>query len=164
MAKVTRSNPKAFATLDVALKNLEAKQVRAGWLESAKYPDGTPVAYVAAIQELGSPSNNIPPRPFMRPTVIREKEVWKKMLASGSRSILAGKSTITEVLEQVGGYAAAQIAKSITLVFEPPLKKKTIQARLKRRKDKTITATLTKPLVDTGIMLRTVDHVVEDSK
>jgi hypothetical protein len=49
---------------------LSAGELQVGFMENADpYPDGTPVALVAAVQEFGSPSNGIPPRPFMRPAV-----------------------------------------------------------------------------------------------
>jgi hypothetical protein len=51
--EVTRSNPGAFKVIAAALKELDGKQVRAGWFESAKYEDGTLVAGIAALQEKG---------------------------------------------------------------------------------------------------------------
>jgi len=164
MATVKRDNPKAFDTLNARLKELEGKQAKVGWFATSKYEDGTPVAYIAAIQEFGSPKNNIPPRPFMRPTVIHQKNEWIQLLTSGARSILAGKSSITTVMNAIGLKASADIAKSITQVFSPPLKPATIAARKRKRADKKTLGLLTKPLVDTGLMLNTVTYVVEDDK
>ena len=45
-----------------------------GFPSGQHYPDGTNVAYVAAIQEFGAPAVNIPPRPFMQPTVKAQKD------------------------------------------------------------------------------------------
>lgn len=53
MAKVTGGDK-----LELALRRITAKvstnaRVRAGFLEDATYPDGTPIAYVAAVNEFG---------------------------------------------------------------------------------------------------------------
>lgn len=162
MAKVTRSNPKAFYDLGHRLEQLSGKVAKAGWFSTSKYEDGTPVAYIASIHEFGSPKNNIPPRPFMRPTTNREVLQWTKLLADGARAVLAGKSTAAKVMEAVGLRAAGDIARSITLVFSPPLKPATIAARRRRLSDKKTVGSLTKPLVDTGLMLATVTNTVED--
>ena len=70
--QLKRGNPKAFQTLDINLKALAKIEGKVGWFESAEYPEGTPVAYVAAIQELGH--GKIPPRPFMAPAMKKNKE------------------------------------------------------------------------------------------
>lgn len=174
MAKVTRTNPQAFYKLSHALKELDGVTAKAGWFESAKYEDGTQVAYVATIQEFGAHftkygakagdySTVIPPRPFMRPTVIREILRWTELMAAGAKAVLAGKSTASKVMEDIGLRAAADIARSITLVKSPPLKPSTIAARKRARSDKKTRGLLTKPLVDSGIMLSTVTNTVEKS-
>src|SRR6185503_1324189 len=58
-----------------------AQKVRVGFLEGATYPNGTPVAMVAAIQNFGAPSVGIPPRPFFTNMVKQNKGAWGKQLA-----------------------------------------------------------------------------------
>ncbi len=164
MATVKRSNPAAFTVLSQRLKELAGKSVKVGWFESSVYPNGTPVAYVAAIQEFGYAAGGIPPRPFMRPTISRETNAWKALLLSGSKAIIAGNATIDQVMNGVGMKAAADVAKTISQIFEPPLKPATIAARARKRKDHTITATLAKPLVDSALLINSVTHVVENDK
>ena len=164
MAKVTRSNPQAFETLNARIKELQGKQAQAGWFKSAVYPNGTPVAYVAAIQELGSAPQGIPPRPFMRPAISKNKAAWLKIMERGAQAVLKGQMTIGDVMGLVSTRAADDVAKAIVAVTTPPLKRATILARLRKRKDKTLTPTIQKPLVDTGLMLASVSHVVEDAK
>lgn len=159
---VKRSNPDAFKILAKRLKELEGKVAKAGWFESAVYPTGTPVATVAAVHEFGAPAKNIPPRPFMRPTIARESNNWKALMASGAKAIIRGNATIDQVLNAVGAKAAGDVAKTIASITAPPLKAATIAARARKRKDKTITATLRKPLVDTALMINSVTHLVED--
>jgi hypothetical protein len=131
---------------------------KTGWFESAKYEDGTPVAYVAAIQEYGDPTHNIPPRSFMRTTVAEKRTEWANLMRRGAQAIMAGGETMFSVLEKVSGKAAGDIRIKISRITEPPLKPSTIAARRSRSASGEAS---TKPLVDTGHMLATVSNAVE---
>ena len=150
--------------LQAALKNLDGKVAKVGWFENSKYPDkkGTQVAQVAAIQEYGWPARNIPPRPFMRPTIIEKEKEWRNLAESGVKAILAGNETIGTVMEKIGLRAAGQVRAKITEILEPPLSPVTIYNRFHRKSDKKTIGLLTKPLVDTGILLGTCTNIVED--
>lgn len=201
MAKITRKNPKAFAEIVNRLKALDGTSAKAGWFSTSKYENGTPVAYIAAIQEYGAHINHpggtpykivdgravfvrkdapgaeslpktkphpivIQPRPFMRPTVVRETQNWLKYLAQGASAVLRGKVTPDVVMEAIGLRAAADIAKSITLVTSPSLKRGTVRARMRAKSDKKTLGLLDKPLVDSGKMYEeivnsSVNHKVE---
>lgn len=134
---------------------------KVGFFESAKYEDGTPVAYVAAIQEFGSPQNQIPPRSFMRKTISEKTTEWKSLLKSGAKAILAGNETSESVIEKIGLLAAGDIRKTISEITEPALKESTIKARMRKRANKKTVGNLTKPLVDSGLMLASVQNVTE---
>ena len=54
MPETRRSNPKGLGDLMAKIEGLGNKQAKAGFFESSKYEDGTPVAYIAAIQEFGA--------------------------------------------------------------------------------------------------------------
>lgn len=144
--------------LRVAAQELSKKRLRVGWFDTSKYEDGTPVAYVATIQEFGYPQGNIPARPFMRPTVADKTNEWKSTLAAGSRQIMAGRLTVEQMLGQVGMLAAGNIAHTISKIYTPPLAPTTIAARAAKRKSPGVS---TKPLVDTGLMIQSVSHKVE---
>lgn len=157
--------------LQVALRELDGITGKTGWFETAKYADGTPVAYVAAIQEFGAvlrpddglglasqwmgenegPAGGfIPPRPFMRPAVAKHGQEWMDLLAKGAKAALAGKFTAVEVMESVALRAAGDIGKQISAVMTPPLAPSTIAAK-----------GFSKPLVDTGLMLQSVTGIAE---
>jgi len=146
--------------LKVILDGLDGKRGKVGFFESSKYEDGTPVAYVAAIQEFGSPRNSIPPRPFMRPTIKNNKEEWARISAAGSKSALSGKTTIGNVLEAICLRAVGDIQKTISEIQTPPLKPATIAARARKRASGQASA---KPLIDTRLMFDSVQSVVEDA-
>ncbi len=162
MVKVVRQVSSAGKQLEIALKGLEGKVGKVGWFEKSKYEKGVPVAYVATIQEYGFAAKNIPPRPFMRPTIENKRVEWQKVAESGAKAILEGRQTLYNIMEAIGLKAAGDIRKTISSIWAPPLKPATIAARLRRRKNKKVTTNLTKPLIDTGIMLGTLTNTVED--
>lgn len=147
MATVTRSGPGLKSVL-AALDGLGDKEGKVGWFESARYADGTPVAYVATIHEFGT--GRIPARPFMRPAVATYGAGWMELLAQGARAAMAGSVSPAAALEMVTLRAAGDVAKSIQAVTSPPLSAVTI-----KRKGHA------KPLVDTGQMIQSVTGKVE---
>lgn len=151
--------------IENAIKALKNKSVNIGWFPSARYEDGTSVAYVAYIQEKGYEPKNIPPRPFLRPTVIRCENKWKRLARGYVKQIINGERTVDGALDLLGVEIEADVRRSIQLVREPVLKRRTIEARIARSKNykratKSQALGLTKPLVDTGYMLATVSHEI----
>lgn len=132
------------------LSGIDNYQGKVGWVESATYPDGTPVAYVATIHEFGAPSRGIPARPFMRPAVDEYGQQWMDLLAQGAKQAMATGGDGRNVLELVTLRAAGDVARKIQAVTTPPLKPATI-----KRKGSA------KPLVDTGQMIQAVTGKVE---
>jgi hypothetical protein len=122
--------------------------LRVGILEGATYPNGTPVALVASIQEFGAPKAGIPPRPFFRNAIAKHEAEWPKAIAN---LLVANGYDLKRTLDLAGQGIAGQIRQSIIDTNEPPLAPSTI-----RRKGHA------KPLVDTGHMLNSVDHEVTE--
>lgn len=135
---------KLVATLD-GLDGLEGK---VGWFESAHYPGGTPVAYVATIHEFGT--EHIHARPFMRPALEDHGQEWLDLLAQGARRAAEGGISARDVLEMVTLKAAGDVGKAIQAVTAPALSPITIA-----RKGHS------KPLIDTGQMFQSVTGKVE---
>lgn len=138
------------ARITTALRELDDFVGKTGWFETARYEDGTPVAYVASIQEFGSPEQGIPPRPTMRPTAAAKEREWAELMASGARAVLRGDREPAQVLELVALRAAGDVQEAIRAVVSPPLKPSTIARK-----------GFAKPLVDTGQMLQAVTGVAE---
>lgn len=147
---VTRTPGPAKAQLEALTQSLDGVEVRAGWFETAKYPDGTPVAYVAAIQEFGVPPKNIPARSFMRPTVAAKSNEWNAKL----RSLLKRATDGGMALEALGAVVAGDFREAIINVNEPPLAPATLHARRRRGNAST------KPLSDTRVLMQTLTHHV----
>lgn len=144
--------------VEVHLKELDGLNAKVGWFETARYPDGTSVAYVATIQEFGS--GKIPPRPFMRPAIRDHGKEWIDGLANGARAVVKGDATAENVLEAVALVAAGNVAEKIAAVTTPKLADATIANRQRRSASGKAS---TKPLVDTGQMIGSVTGKVERS-
>lgn len=144
--------------LEAYLKNMEEKlnatEVRVGFLGGATYPDGTPVAMVAARNEYGDPGHNQPPRPFFRTAIAENSTEWANDIAKGLQAGLSAEA----VLEAVGAKVQGDIQESISTLMEPKLSDATIHARRTRKKRPNNS---TKPLVDTKEMLLDVKYEVK---
>lgn len=179
MVEVRQSNPDAFQQLNVALKQLDGFEGRVGWGEDAKYEDGTSVAYVAAINELGKHA-----RPFMRPAAAKNEGKWRATAAHAANLILKGKMTGQAGMSLIVQQAESDVLQSIVDVNSPPLSMVTLILRKWRREGKRITGALvgaaaamvrdgqkvdvsgvsTKPLNDTGHMIATLTSRVESTR
>jgi len=157
---VRKKNLKVLRGLETAIRELDGLDLRAGWFETAKYEDGTPVAYVASIHEFGDPDSGIPARPFMRPTIARKEGAWREFTTQQAKQIVAGNQNPKDMFEALGLNVSGEIARSITDVTAPPLKETTIKAKRRKMADQATVGSLDKPLVESGLMLASVTHTV----
>lgn len=149
------------------VKSAEKKVVRIGVVEHQYYDDSTPVAYVAAVQEYGSPTNNIPPRPFFRPTIAEQAKNWANV---GRKKLKRGASG-EDMLNAIGEQASSDIQQKISEITDPPLSLATKIARnrkahkskdgKRKRRPKAISI---KPLVDSGLLHASISHQVVDKE
>lgn len=121
--------------------------LRVGFLAGATYPDGKPVAMIAAIQEYGAPGAGIPPRPFFRSMVASKGPEWPKAIAD---LIHANGYDVGAALNLAGFAIAGQLRQSIIDTNTPPLAPSTI-----RKKG------FAKPLIETSHMINSIDHEVD---
>ena len=155
-------------------------QVRVGFLENATYPDGKPVAMVAAIQEFGAPNARfpIPPRPFFRTMIRNNRDNWPRQMAALLRANnMNGKKALGLMGEEIAG----MLRESIIATNQPALSAVTVMLRSMRQRNPNLkitrrivyraiaavqagqqpkAGTSIKPLVDTGVMLQSVDYEV----
>lgn len=122
--------------------------VRVGFLESATYPDGTPVAQIAAIQNFGAPAAGIPARPFFSNMVNRDAGGWGTDM---KKALEAADYDVPRALAFMGERIAGKLREEIVATVDPKLAAQTV-----RRKG------FDKPLVDTGHLLASVDYEVEE--
>jgi hypothetical protein len=163
-----------------------------GFLEGATYPDGKLVAYIASILEFGgtwtvpartatiyrlvndartgylrngrfvkkSASNfetthdveahsfTIPPRPFFRSMIKGKSPEWGDALAN---ELKAQDYDVSRALDRLGEGIAGQLRQSIRDTDTPPNAPSTIAKK-----------GFATPLIDTGDMLKSVDHEVTE--
>lgn len=141
---------KYFADME---KKIQSAEVRVGFLEGGTYPDGTSVPMVAARNEYGDPANNQPPRPFFRNAIAENKTKWAKSI---ERGIISGLDAET-VFEAVGAQMKGDIQESIATLIEPKLSEATLQRRRSRSE---MPNQSDKPLVDTRVLINSVDYEV----
>lgn len=121
------------------------RAVEVGVFASAKYPDGTPVASVAAWNEFGTV--HIPERPAIR---IAIKEHEKVILDLIKRSIDPEKMVIDKRLGGlIGASMQGAIQKSIVSLSTPANAPATIKAKKSSN-----------PLIDTGFYLKSITNKV----
>jgi len=132
---------------DMAKKMGDGGSLRVGFLEGATYPDGTPVALVAAVNEFGRPDRNQPPRPFFRSMIAEKQKDWPRALGAVAKN---SDYDIDKTLGQMGEGIKGQLQESIRHLDSPALSPVTVARK-----------GFEKPLVDTGHMMNSVDYEVD---
>lgn len=122
-----------------------SKAVDVGFFSTARYPDGTPVAAVAAWNEFGTPT--IPERAFFRGALHGSERAISPILRAGIDPKDMALDDRTAGL--IGEVMKARIQSSIVALRDPPNAPATIA-----RKGSS------SPLVDTGVLHGSVDYRV----
>ncbi|MDE1905345.1 MAG: hypothetical protein KGH75_02690 [Rhodospirillales bacterium] len=161
------------ARLERIPRGFEGKVSQIGIPKGFAYEDGTPVAYVAAIQEFGAPEVGIPPRSFFRPAVKAKAGNWSALLRGLVKRVGEGQMTATEALDAVGVVAATDIQTEIAMTYSPALSPVTVLLRKWRKAGRKITGRTVgeaaaaiaagvdpgsdnKPLNDTGLLIASI--------
>lgn len=147
MATISGGSSLQKALIEMADHVSKPAKMRVGFLEKATYPDGKPVAMIAAIQEFGAPSVGIPPRPFFRNMIAKKSKQWPLAI---KQTLIRADYDAEKALDIVGAAIAGQLRQSVIETNDPPLKPATI-----RRKG------FSKPLIDTSVMINSIDHEVK---
>lgn len=149
-------------TVKLAIAKIDGQQGRVGWFDSSKYDNGQPIAGIAAVQEFGSEKNKIPPRLGMRETFDIKKSDFANTAKTISTMVMRGQMQPDNVMEAVTQAAAGAMRERISKISTPALSEKTVAARKRRLANggKTATSGITKPLVDTGLLLGTLNSEV----
>lgn len=116
----------------------KASKLRVGYLESARYPNGTPVGLVAAVQDGGAPTRGIPPRPFFRNMVKNGEDEWGKTV----EGLLKANNYDAELtLKQLGLIIEGELKQSVVDTYEPPLSPVTLMLRKMRKENPSLVVT-----------------------
>lgn len=142
-----------------ALKTLANKDVLVGIPESKDERDDGDIgnAAIGYINENGSPAQNIPPRPHLKPGVKSVEPDFLPHLKAAAQKALEGNAEgAVASLDRAGTVAANGVKRYITITGFTPLADATIANRLRRGRSGN------KPLIDTGEYRRSITHVVRD--
>lgn len=178
MAALSGGKALAARLEQLSKKVSNAAELRVGFLEGATYPAGTSVAMVAAIQEFGAPSRSIPSRPYFRSMIAKESGHWGDDVAA---LLQANDFDADAALKLMGAEIAAELRESIVALTDPALSPVTLMLRKMKAEnpDLVITGAIvgeaarrvasgespsgasTKPLVDTGHLLNSIDYEIK---
>ena len=184
MGKMTKTPGPAMKAFNAFVRGMDTNVAKVGFFPSAKYPDGTPIAYVAAIQEYGVPGRSLPARPFFRPTMDANENEWQRTFGILSTRVVQGLMTPKEALEAIGLKASGDVRYTIKQIQDPPLSKVTLLARKFKKQGGKLSGRIIavlaanvaenpnidvsgvsdKPLNDTGALLAHLTYVVEPSE
>lgn len=139
--------------LNALSAKMRAGSVNVGFLSGIRYPadatkpSETPpyVAQVAFYNEFGT--KHSPPRPFFRSMIAAKSPEWGPATAQAAK---ASDYDTAKTLELVGTGIKDQLVTSIVNFTSPPLAQSTIDRK-----------GFDKPLIDTGVMQRSVDFEVK---
>ena len=128
----------------IARNATTGKVLRVGFPSDALYPDGTPVAMIAAAQNYGT--ETIPPRPFFSNMVDEHKGEWAREM----RDMRELNYDANEMLAELGDIIADQLWESVQDGDFAPLAEATVA---KKGHDQ--------PLIDKKIMLAAITWWLE---
>ena len=151
--------------------------LRVGFFANARYPNGQPVAMVAAIQEYGAPKVGIPPRPFFRTMIAKKEKEWPGAI----KNLLKQTNYDVKLTLNITGQAISeQLKQSIRDTNDPALSPVTLmlrkmfgnhpeqirgrdvaEARRRVAAGESYGGVSTKPLIWTGYMISRVSYEVK---
>lgn len=115
-----------------------------------RYPDGTSVILVAAVNNFGSASRGIPARPFMTEGADPAIKATAPIAEALIPALNAGKATVEDILKEMGPFAEAAFKEKITEGPWEPNAQSTIDAKGSDR-----------PLIgEQGLLRNSLTHVV----
>lgn len=160
-----------------ALLAISKKDVLVGIPAENSERDDVPFgnAGIGYINERGSPAQNIPARPHLKPGVKSVEDQTLPKLKKAARLTLEGnESGANNALDKAGTSAANGVKKYLTITGFAPLADSTLKARARRgrkgakaelaRRESGVSPSSesAKPLIDTGEYRRSITHIVRN--
>ncbi|MCX5619472.1 hypothetical protein [Bombella pollinis] len=142
MPSALKGGQKALSLLLKLTQSATKTNVSVGYFPQDHYPDGTPLAQIASVQEYGT--TTIPARPFLRSTIANRQTAW----AQQARQLLQNPDTSPQkALTTLGQTIVTDIQTTIDHITTPPLKPTTISHKTQHHSPQP-----QKPLIDTGLL------------
>jgi hypothetical protein len=160
MDNLTVKNNVDIARIIASVRALSDNQVLVGVPSTMVGRQGSPAsnAVIAYIHEHGSPSQNIPPRPFLEPGVRNAEAVIITRLRQSAQLAMKGNhDAVIRSLHALGLVVVSSIRTKISTGPFLPLAPATLAERRRRG------VLRTAPLVDTGTLRRSISYVLRGS-
>ena len=106
--RITGGDKLAARLQEIAQRLSTGATVEVGYFPDAMYPDGTYVAFVAALSNFGT--GKAPPRPFFSNAVVKHSPEWPEQIA---KLLKANDMNAAQSLGQMGAVIADEITQSI---------------------------------------------------
>lgn len=165
--KLVGGSTATFESLLKAIKTVDEKSVKVGLLESkggANRAEGSPmtIAGIGAIHEFGTlyatnadGEQLIPERRWLRGTFETYRAELVDMQVKITKALFANRVKPDQALKLLGVWAANKVKFYVkgTDNVQPPLAQSTIDRRIKNS---------TRPLVDTGLMINSVNYDLDN--
>lgn len=113
--------------------------------------EGSELAVIAASHEFGT--DTVPERSFLRATLDEQDGAYREATADAIRSVLDGKRSAQVALERLGLRVVRDVRGKIRSGLDPALAPATIAAKGS-----------SKPLIDTGRLLRSITYQVRRAR
>ncbi len=140
MAEISGGDKLEKALHELARKLGRGGEVKIGYLQNARYPDGKSVALIGALNEFGT--SRAPPRPAIRTMIAAKSKDWP---ASAAAILQNTHNDVPLTLQLLGEGIKGQWQQAIRDLWDPPLAPSTV-----KRKG------FDKPLIETSHMLNSV--------
>lgn len=148
--------------LNKKLKELAGMKanLKIGFFQNAKYPDGTPVAYVAYLNEMGIHN---PRRPFLKRTVRKNLKKWVKGIKSSVKFGGFSRNSVLNAYRKAGIVAVGDVKKTIRSWEPGGNSPKTVAMKRRRGRSGKNTKAINPEtvLIDSGLMISSVSYEVE---
>lgn len=155
----------AAHALDASLKTLISQEVLVGVPRTKterKESEGANNAVLAYVHDNGSPSQNIPARPFMQPGIKAATPEIQERMGAAARALLgarvASPGFMYKYLTAIGLKVQSAIRSYVNEGIPPPLAASTLAARLRKG------FASTKPLVVSGQLRNSINFVVRNKE
>lgn len=148
---ITRTDAGALARIVENVRSMGLNKLEVG-LPSGGSHSGTSLSMheLGMVHEYGSPTRNIPARPFIQPSIKDNTDKYKKLMRKQAGLLLFRQTSLNNALSLVGEVAKADIQKYMLSASFTPLSAATIEKKGS-----------SKPLIDTGQMRNAITYEVK---
>lgn len=134
--------------------------LKVGFFQNSRYPDGTPVAYVAYLNEMGIHN---PRRPFMKRTLRRNLKKWIKGIRSSVKYGGLSRNSVLNAYRKAGIVAVGDVKETIRSWKPGGNSPQTVRMKARRGRSGRNTTAINpeQVLIDTGQMISSIAYEVE---